>query len=142
MKIIGLSNVGNSGKTTTLNLVIDKLQEPEYGYKLVPEKKPNTKDKRVLLQSKKLKICITTFGDDAAETKKNIDFFKKHKPDIAISAARSWGNTRDLLNGYAESQGTKVIWLEKQRAENEKERSTLNEKDADVILTYTLSKDN
>lgn len=91
MKIIGLSNVGNSGKTTTLNLVIGKLQEPEYGYKLVPEKKPNTKDKRVLLQSKKLKICITTFGDNGAEVEKNIKFFKKHQPDIAISAALTRG---------------------------------------------------
>ena len=44
MKIIGLYNKQSSGKTTTLDLVIDKLQKPEYGYKLVPEKKPNTKD--------------------------------------------------------------------------------------------------
>ena len=142
MKIIGLSNVGNSGKTTTLNLVIDKLQEPEYGYKLVPEKKPNTKDKRVLLQFKKLKICITTFGDNGTEVEKNIKFFKEHQPDIAISAALTWGNTRNLLNEYAESLGTEVIWLKKQRAENEKERYTLNKKDADVILAYILSKDN
>ena len=49
MKIIGLYNKQSSGKTTTLDLVIDKLQKPEYGYKLVLEKKPNTKDKRVLL---------------------------------------------------------------------------------------------
>lgn len=142
MKIIGLYNKQSSGKTTTLDLVIDKLQKPEYGYKLVPEKKPNTKDKRVLLQSKKLKICITTFGDNGAEVEKNIDFFKIHQPNIAISAARTKGKTRKLLDDYAESQGTKVILLKKQRAENEKERSTLNEKDADLILTYILSKDN
>lgn len=136
MKVIGLYNVRNSGKTTTLDLVIDKLQEPEYGYKLVPEKKPNTKDKRVLLQYKKLKICITTFGDNRTETEKNIKFFEDHQPDIAISAARTKGETRDLLDKYAELLGTEVIWLKKQRAESETERTILNKKDADLILTY------
>lgn len=61
-------------------------------------------------------IAVATKGDNAAELRSNVSYFKSHPCDIAITAARSRGGTHDVIKAYAQETGAEVVWIYK-RAE-------------------------
>lgn len=107
-KIIVLYGRGNLGKTRTLRMVIDKLNG---------ESISNAKyDTQAICHYNDLTIAVATKGDNAAELRSNVSYFKSHPCDIAITAARSRGGTHDVIKAYAQETGAEVVWIYK-RAE-------------------------
>ena len=88
-KIIVLYGRGNLGKTRTLRMVIDKLNHESISYA--------TCDKQTICHHNDQTIAIATKGDNAAELRANVSYFKSHPCDIAITAARSRGGTHDVI---------------------------------------------
>ena len=107
-KIIVLYGRGNLGKTRTLRMVIDKLNgEPISNAKY---------DTQAICHYNDLTIAVATKGDNAAELRANVSYFKSHPCDIVITAARSRGGTHDVIKAYAQETGAEVVWIYK-RAE-------------------------
>lgn len=84
-KIIVLCGAERSGKTTTLNLVIEKAKKDK-SFNIIKEVEISNNDKNALFYYKGKKIAITTAGD----TKKIItDNFRFCKPcDILLTGLR------------------------------------------------------
>lgn len=107
-KIIVLYGRGNLGKTRTLRMVIDILNGEPISY--------TTNDTQAICHYNDLTIAVATKGDNAAELRANVSYFKSHPCDIAITAARSRGGTHDVIKAYAQETGAEVVWIYK-RAE-------------------------
>lgn len=107
-KIIVLCGRGNLGKTRTLRMVIDILNGEPISY--------TTSDTQAICHYNDLTIAVATKGDNAAELRANVSYFKSHPCDIAITAARSRGGTHDVIKSYAQETGAEVVWIYK-RAE-------------------------
>ena len=104
-KIIVLYGRANLGKTRTLRMVIDKLND---------EPISNVKyDTQTICHYNDLTIAVATRGDNADELRSNVAYFKSHPCDIAITAARSRGGTHDVIKAYAQEIGAKVVWIYK-----------------------------
>lgn len=104
-KIIVLCGRGNLGKTRTLRMVIDKLNGESISYA--------TRDTKTICHYNDQTIAIATKGDNAAELRANVSYFKSHPCDIAITAARSRGGTHDVIKAYAQETGAEVVWIYK-----------------------------
>lgn len=111
-KIIGLSGVGGTGKTETLNLLIDLLEVATTGCSM-PTPQPESKDRKKIFTYNGNIVGIGTSGDSRVCVQKNCDFFDNNKCDIAISATRSWGGSCDCLNEFADKYKIKAIWISK-----------------------------
>lgn len=104
-KIIVLYGRGNLGKTRTLRMVIDQLNGESISYA--------TRDTKTICHYNDQTIAIATKGDNAAELRANVSYFKSHPCDIAITAARSRGGTHDVIKAYAQETGAEVVWIYK-----------------------------
>lgn len=107
-QIIVLYGRGNLGKTRTLRMVIDILNGEPISY--------TTSDALTICHYNDKTIAVATKGDNAAELRSNVSYFKSHPCDIAITAARSRGGTHDVIKAYAQETGAEVVWIYK-RAE-------------------------
>ncbi len=104
-RIIVLCGRGNLGKTRTLRMVIDKLNGESISYA--------TRDTKTICHYNDQTIAIATKGDNAAELRANVSYFKSHPCDIAITAARSRGGTHDVIKAYTQETGAEVVWIYK-----------------------------
>ena len=104
-RIIVLCGRANLGKTRTLRMVIDKLNGESISYA--------TRDTKTICHYNDQTIAIATKGDNAAELRANVSYFKFHPCDIAITAARSLGGTHDVIKAYAQETGAEVVWIYK-----------------------------
>ena len=109
-KIIVLYGRGDIGKTDTLRMVTDKLEGLPLSFTQTDLRK------QYVYEGKS--IVVTTWGDNAAEMAKNIAFMKEHPFDVAITAARSHGQTHELIKAYAKAIGCGIIWKKKYAANN------------------------
>ena len=104
-KIIGLYGRKNSGKTTTLNLLIELLGGKGKG------------DKPVIIDNYRgKKIVITPGGDNKDIVKYNIRLFEDHKADILVTATRNGDRTSSskvLDDHYKNATDALVIWFGK-----------------------------
>ena len=99
--IIGLCGAANTGKSTTLKLLVDYLGQSQgfnnlgLGNFVLGSKDKNTGDFRATFQHQKTNsiICITTGGDAPSVTRENIVYAKINKANILITATRSGGGT-------------------------------------------------
>ena len=107
-KIIVLCGRGNLGKTRTLRMVVDRLNHEPISYA--------TCDLQTICRHNDKTIAVATKGDNAAELRANVSYFKSHPCDIAITAARSRGGTHDVTKSFAQETGAEVVWIYK-RAE-------------------------
>ena len=107
-KIIALYRRAETGKTSTLNLLIELLDKN----KKVEEERL-IEDRRVSISYGSKKIAVTTWGDNGFELKENIKFFEKENCDILVTATRTRGKTTEILNNYAKEIDTDIIWIEK-----------------------------
>lgn len=104
-KIIGLYGRKNSGKTTTLNLLIELLGERGKG------------DDPVTIENYRgKKIVISPGGDTKAIVQKNIKFFEDQKADIFVTATRNGdrtGSSKALDDHYKKAHDALLIWFGK-----------------------------
>lgn len=107
-KIIALYRRAETGKTSTLNLLIELLDMN----KKVEEIRL-TEDRRVSISYGNKKIAVTTWGDNGFELKENIKYFENEDCDILVTATRTRGETTEILNDYAKEINTEIIWIEK-----------------------------
>ncbi len=107
-KIIALYRRAETGKTSTLNLLIELLDKN----KKVEEERL-IEDRRVSISYGSKKIAVTTWGDNGFELKENIKFFEKENCDILVTATRTRGETTEILTDYAKEIDTEIIWIEK-----------------------------
>ena len=107
-KIIALYRRSETGKTSTLNLLIELLDKNK---KI--EKERFKEDRRVSISYGSKKIAVTTWGDNGFELKENIKFFEEENCDILVTATRTRGETTEILTDYAKEIDTEIIWIEK-----------------------------
>ena len=107
-KIIALYRRAETGKTSTLNLLIELLDKN----KKVEEIRL-TEDRRLSISYGNKKIAVTTWGDNGFELKENIKYFENEDCDILVTATRTRGETTEILNDYAKEINTEIIWIEK-----------------------------
>ncbi len=107
-KIIALYRRSETGKTSTLNLLIELLDKNK---KI--EKERLKEDRRVSISYGSKKIAVTTWGDNGFELKENIKFFEEENCDILVTATRTRGETTEILTDYAKEIDTEIIWIEK-----------------------------
>lgn len=107
-KIIVLYGRAKTGKTSTLNLLIEFLDKNKK-----VEENHLTEDRRVSIFYGNKKIAITTCGDNGFELKENIKYFEEEDCDILVTATRTRGETTEILNDYAKEINTKIVWIEK-----------------------------
>lgn len=86
-------------------MVIDKLNDESISYA--------TRDTKTICHYNDQTIAIATKGDNAAELRANVSYFKSHSCDIAITAARPRGGTHDVIKAYAQETGAEVVWIYK-----------------------------
>ncbi|WP_042366740.1 hypothetical protein [Bacteroides neonati] len=110
-KIIALYRRGDTGKTETLNYVIEILNTITTG-NLIPLV-PNHTDRQATFVFNGLTVSVCTAGDNAAEIKQNEAYFNNQKCDIAITASRSRGESVDAINAMANSNGVGIQWVRK-----------------------------
>lgn len=128
-KIIAISGKSNVGKTQTLKLLIDKLDK--VGVCKHKEVKEFNDIKRTY-KYKETIISICTAGDAAYIIESNIEYFKNHNCDIAITAVRTKGKTQLVLNSFAKELGLKVDYISKVIDKDNAQQ--VNEKFADDLL--------
>ena len=92
--VIVLQGIHDSGKTTTLNYLIQLLQGVEAPSLL-------TKDRRVLIPYQGKRVYVATPGDIEREIWRSIMLSGIEGCDIFVSAARSRGRTRKVIEEYA-----------------------------------------
>lgn len=98
-KIFVLYGKAQIGKTTTLNVLIDLLRIVSDSYEISKEYEGYATFK---FSGKTISVC--TPGDDAKSLEGNIDYFKKQKCNIAVTATRVKGAGKDLLDEFAETK--------------------------------------
>lgn len=133
-KIIALYRCAKTGKTSTLNLLIELLDKNKE-----VEEARLTEDRRVSIFYSNKKIAVTTWGDNGFELKENIKFFKKENCDILVTATRTRGETTEILNDYAKEINTEIIWIEKNiSAKLEELINQSQAKDINAIIDFLI----
>ena len=119
MKTICLFGISNSGKTTTLGMFARKIYDHKNSKIIsgcLPEKADGheaSKDFKVIIEFKGLKIGIGSAGDHAASVKENLNYIKNNKCDFAIVATRSKGETPAVLKDVCGVQN--ILWLRQRK---------------------------
>ena len=114
--IIALYGPSNTGKTNTLNYLIEKMLDSTDE---VIDRNKRGEDRRVYISYNNKEIAITTAGDNGDEIKQNIKFFKDREDrdfDILVTATKTKGCTCQILSAYAEEIKTDINWIKKNTA--------------------------
>lgn len=132
--IIALSGVYDSGKTSTIRLVRDKIVS-DLGGKVLVGELPNEfhgkGDIKVVIEIEGFKIGIESQGDPTSRQKYSVTEFIKINCDIIITSCRSYGGTKDFIKSHNDTH--EVIILDKYRTEQTQEDQD-NEKYRDQIV--------
>ena len=137
MKVLALFGRGNQGKSTTINILIDLLQQDGANI-LKPKDFPSkrSKDRWCVMQYQDKIVGITTRGDGATELKKDFEHFANC--DICVGAARTHGGTWDFLRSLkAETLlrlGKASLFSENADGNLENERELINSRQAQDML--------
>lgn len=115
--IIGLYGRGQTGKTETLNLLIDLLEAPSAASPL-PAPQPVGRDRRKVVRWQGITVGVCTAGDNEELVRENRDFFERNGCQVGITAARSWGHTHYVMHDHAKRCGARMIWVKKRLADS------------------------
>lgn len=134
MRVIALSGRGNVGKTHCLGHLINLIYKETTGCDFYLE----GHDTRIILDYHGKRISICTWGDNAYEEQKNIDFICCEKADIAIVATRTKGDTVEIVERFCEENDYELKWVEKYVAsfDDLSGQDYLNKLQAEQILDY------
>ena len=106
-KIIGLYGHADCGKSTSLNMLKDKLRQ--HGESLATF--PHDNEVQELFRYRDTLVCVAPGGDDGGVTKKNIKYFRESGCEIAVSGSRTKGEPATDINEYASEFGLIVRWF-------------------------------
>lgn len=115
--VIVLKGVPNSGKTTTLNYLIQFLQGVEDPLTM-------EEDQRVLISYQRKRVYVATLGDDDDETKESVRLFQENDYDILVTAAWSWGKTHAPIDEYAEALHVAPVRVKKIQVKEGRDEAT------------------
>ena len=120
-KAIVLYGNGSSGKTTTLNILIDKIIPLS---KLIDSKPVGKKDRWAVVEYKKLVVAIITAGDSKNDLKWYFDVVDKVSEksiNVYIFACRTKGQAVK----YVQSKFSYILWERRWNISEEKTPSGL-----------------
>lgn len=109
-KVIVLRGVKNSGKTTTLNMVIDLLL-----HRGLPEKEVPVCDERIAIGYNGKMVVVATYGDGLGFINGNINFLEYYcrNVDVFITATWSRGDTVSRVEEFANNHNAKLCIVDK-----------------------------
>ena len=126
----------NSGKTTTLTLLHNKLAEALPQCNNQPRPIP-TPDFRSCFVIKEYVMCISTGGDDACAICQGLGYFEDQLGHILVIAARNRGKTLKLLREYEEQHSDVDIVCVSAHVAPASEHYKQNQKAASKLLCIT-----
>jgi hypothetical protein len=132
-KIIALYGRGNSGKTTTLTLVIEAFERFS---KAKVIRLIDGVDIQAIITIDSLKIGIETQGDPNSRLETSLNFFEQEGCVIIICATRTRGKTVDIVNNHKPNYDIK--WIKKLYGNTASEQEKINKKDAEVIFDLAM----
>lgn len=112
-KVIALWGHANCGKSTTLNILKDKLRQ--HGESLAVY--DHDGEKLESFRYRDTLVCVAPGGDNGWVTCNNIKYFKESGCEIAVSASRSKGAPVDDLDSFAKEFDVNVRWFNMPYAE-------------------------
>lgn len=135
-KIFILSGAGNTGKTTTFNLLFNKLSRKYPGYLIYFERNLSRADFCAVFKNGEIVIGLYSAGDLKEEVNRNLDSLAKYKCDYIFGASRTKGRGCDAIIQYAQSKygsADVIEWLEKVREEGSDEQHIVNKEAAKIL---------
>ncbi len=115
--ILALKGRANIGKTSSLSMLIKMFHNQPITNHI--------EDTRIVFEYRGFNIAITTWGDNADEMKKNVNFLKQCSWDIAIIATRTRGETCTIVKAYATNLKAELKWVNKDPDERDEVRNNL-----------------
>lgn len=99
----------NSGKTTSLNILIGLLDPSKKDLPQGEDREVLGKDREVLVDYQGVRVAVTTKGDGLEEIEGNLKFAEETGCDILVTAARTKGPTRSEIRKYASEPSNELI---------------------------------
>ena len=99
----------NSGKTTSLNILIGLLDPSKKDLPQGKDREVLRKDREVLVDYQGVRVAVTTKGDGLEEIEGNLKFAEETGCDILVTAARTRGGTRGGIQDYARKHSISLI---------------------------------
>ena len=110
--IIALFGKQNSGKTTTLNLLIYELRQHYPAYVFAFDSLPDT-DKVVIVDINGVAVGISTRGDDGSDVDHNLRWLHERNCTLLVTATRTQGSTVNVVEQFATEANYHIDWIEK-----------------------------
>jgi len=123
--IIGLYESGNTGKTSTLNMLIYMLEMATIG---TPANHNILHNRRSFFIINNTRVGIGTEGDDWDGVESNCNFFDANNCDIVFTATRKRSDSGSVrrLEQYAAQKALSVNWMRKTIATSAAQESVIN----------------
>ncbi|WP_038202263.1 hypothetical protein [Xenorhabdus bovienii] len=138
--MLALKGAGDTGKTTTLKLLIELLKSSN-DFTCVCQTSPEKKEWVAMFTINGIKVGISTAGDDKLTINRRVSKLIKLGCDIIISATRTWGKTVEAINELAKEYHYSLEWIDKSRADKKNNAEQLkveqfkkNKSDADSLF--------
>lgn len=113
-KAIALYGKGDSGKTSTLNLLIDLIVSENKGIPMtIHTEEELRKNCRAVLSYKGKIIGVGTWGDSKDQVEKNCNFFKEKNCDLIYTATRTRGETCKAIKDFVSINRFSLEWVKK-----------------------------
>ncbi len=109
-KIIALYASSNKGKTTTLNKLIDLLEQLSDNYEI----KRIYNESYAYFEFSDKNIVVCTKGDYDYILQENISFATEHNYDIFVTATRTKGGTVTETENFKQSENAELYWFPKE----------------------------
>ena len=137
-RVIVLQGIHDSGKTTTLLLLIQlllgtegsSLLEEDFGDKNPEDEAPKMEgpkdpngDRRVLISYQGKKVYVATPGDHAADIWKSIALSEIRGCDILVTAARSKGVTKNIIDKYTRLINAQLERIAKRQVKEDRDEA-------------------
>jgi len=127
-KAYALYGKGGSGKTSTLNLLIDLLtiQSTGISFPLHNEEKIKMDNTTIINYRGKI-VGIGTRGDNKEEVEKNCRLFKDGNCDIIFTATRTREGSCDAIKEFTTLNIFSLKWIKKRYSELNRYNNNLNQ---------------
>ncbi|WP_375320649.1 hypothetical protein [Aliivibrio logei] len=133
--IYALYGAGNTGKTTTLRLLAQKLDTVA----ITRDEIPDSGDFTAIYEMKGVKIAIITAGDNEHEIKKGLEALgKRSQYDILVCAARTRGQTTKYLTNIFQEQELRWVTNMYIYGDCSKQTSLCNQSMSDFLFNSLL----
>lgn len=123
--IIGLFESGDTGKTSTLNMLIYMLEIATLG---TPTNHNILNNRRAFFVINNTRVGIGTEGDDWDGLEGNCNFFDANNCDVVFTATRKRSDSGSVkrLEQYAAQKTLSVNWVRKTIASSVAQESVIN----------------